>query len=240
MPTRRQDPANARFDQSGCASSPEFERGVLGNLVAARCQQLTDRKEIAVLWWLQQVSWREGGLQKFAANFLRESSDAPKGAFDWDGQRISLEVNPSEIVEEIQKALVDPAHSLREGFYRFPNFWRELLEIRERESSAAAGVITETAVTRQVFEELDFALETRSFILVEGREGIGKTEAARNWCDQHPGRAIYVRLEAGVDETTLYRSIARRIGTACSYRRKAIEMRARIQDALQAGHLALV
>src|SRR5690606_3590328 len=118
--------------------------------------------------------------------------------------------------------------------------WDSLVEYRQREIKAARARCVETAVTTQVWDELDYALESRSFVLVEGREGIGKTEAARAWCAQHPGRTVYIRLESGTDEQTLYRSIARRIGTACSYGRKTTEMRARIQDALQSGHLMLV
>jgi len=77
-------------------------------------------------------------------------------------------------------------------------------------------------------------------VLIEGREGIGKSHAAENWCAQHAGQVVYVRLESGTDESTLFRSIARAIGTACSYSRKATQMRARIQDALQPGQLMLV
>ena len=70
MPTRHQNPDERTFRQDAYASSVEYDRGVLGNIVAARCQKLTDREEIAMLWWLQQVSWRDGGLELFAQNFL--------------------------------------------------------------------------------------------------------------------------------------------------------------------------
>lgn len=150
-------------------------------------------------------------------------------------------MSPGKFADKLRRLLVDPASgSLRKGLWNFPQLWEALGQWRNEESANARDRIVETEITRQIFEELDFALESRSFVLIEGREGIGKSEAARAWCDQRPGRAIYVRLEAGADETTLYRSIARRIGTACSYQRKAVEMRARIQDALQAGHIALV
>ena len=70
MPTRRQHSEEREFRQDAFASSAEHDRGSLGNLVAARCHKLTDPEEIAMLWWLQQVSWRDGGLQKFAHDFL--------------------------------------------------------------------------------------------------------------------------------------------------------------------------
>src|SRR5664279_2172851 len=68
--TRHQNPENRQFRQDAFASSVEFERGVLGNLVAARCQRLSDPDEVAMIWWLQQISWRDGGLERFASEFL--------------------------------------------------------------------------------------------------------------------------------------------------------------------------
>lgn len=312
MPTRKQDPETKEFRQGAYASSTEFERGILGNLVAARCHKLTDPEEIAMLWWLQQASWRDGGLEKFTEAFLRASpeligtvsmhrfgmkpgqfyiadevrairkeindGDAPSrfplrgevnlplwvelsdSDFSLQEQAQAQRLAPMHpvkysveafqevcshasdgLTDYLSKALVDPqSKSLRNGIWYAPRLWDALWNWRQIERKAARARIVETAISQQVFYELDFAYETRSFVLIEGREGIGKSDAARCWCEQHPGQAIYVRLESGSDETTLYRSIAREIGTACSYQRKAVEMRARIQDALQPGHMMLV
>ncbi|MEO6002235.1 MAG: ATP-binding protein [Opitutus sp.] len=280
--------------------------------MAARCQALSDPEEIKVLWWLQQISWREGGLERFVCEFLEKSRSKIgtrsmlrfgcdpaqvytadqvkavrhelnrelrfplKGERDLDYEhtvntcvffdrsldqvdhtkdrsqrfpcsytaadfRAECLLQLSGLAKELKVALVDPASpSLRSGLACFAEMWEALNNYRREEISAAVGKIVPTAVTRQLNDELDFALETRSFVLIEGREGIGKTEGARSWCAQHVGQAVYVRLEAGSDETTLFRSISRALGTACSYQRKAVEMRARIQDALQPGHLLLV
>jgi len=311
MPTRKQDPETREFRQGAYASSAEFEHGILGNLVAARCQKLTDPEEIAMLWWLQQASWRDGGLEKFTQDLLSACPDLigtaamhcfgmkPGKFYSADQVRVIRDeivgdgrdsfplrgemkasiwvrlmdtdrakeerekaqnlapTHPEKYpVEAFQKvcrlsangladlfrqAMVDPqSKSLRGGIWFAPSLWDALWNLRETERKTARARIVETAISRQVFEELDFAYETRSFVQIEGREGIGKSDAARCWCDQRPGQAVYVRLESGSDETTLYRSIAREIGTACSYQRKAVEMRARIQDALQSGHLMLV
>ena len=267
-----------------------------------------------MLWWLQQVSWREGSLELFAKEFLaanraRIGTPAmhklglkPGRIYNADEvQKIRMEIGPDAGAGEImfplqgessmemsdyilddmdsgtcrQKAyersqgypthypaqafldacargvaefpgmlkwmLADPGMPTpRSGLWYLPGFWEALCAWRQRECDAAREKITETAVTRSVFEELDFALETRGFVLIEGREGIGKSAAARAWCGQRPGQAIYVSLESGTDEATLFRSIARRIGTASSCGFKSAEMRTRIQDALQPGHLMLV
>lgn len=315
MPTRRQDSNSREFRQDAFASSAEYERGVLGNLVAARCAKLMNRETVEMLWWLQQISWREGGLELFAADFLachREligtrsmhefgvrpgqtytadqvravrselKSHAGRAAERFplkgetvaaDLQRLGSHEGPgfAELEQEIEREamgrpngypveallkactmeacafadvlkqfLLDPRTEPEKGLWNMPSVWAALKDCRSKEAEQAGRQLVETDVVRQVYEELDYCLEARTFVLIEGREGIGKSESAAAWCARHPGRAIYVRLEMGSDETTLYRAIARRIGTACSYQRKAVEMRARIQDALQGGNLMLV
>jgi hypothetical protein len=314
MPTRRQNPDEHQFRQDAFASSADFERGVLGNLVAARCQRIADARVIAVLWWLQQVSWRDGGLDKLAEDFLTENAhlvgtpamhrfgmqsgqiyssaqvkevrqELPRELRDQfllKGERGLSEVlanrarrllddiddiddfdvadraerrpisfpasdfreacwiDPGQLAKELKQWLVNPSTTPTASLWNMPGLWEALCQWREREATPAVRRIVETEITRKVSEELDYALEQKTFVLIEGREGIGKSEAAVDWCARHPGQAIYVRLECGSDETTLYRAIARQIGTACSYGRTAVDMRARIQDALQCGHLMLV
>lgn len=315
MPTRQQNPEDREFRQEAFASSPDFERGLLGNLVAARCQRLTDREEIAVLYWLQQISWREGGLEGFANEFLEANSgrigtrsmfkfgmkegqiytadqvravrSEMANCYHWDFRlkgeceapdeyelrdlfigcdvfaarreaRIKAESYPTsypakaflkacgnldgaEFTAMLKRALVDPeSKSLRAGLWNFPTLWDALCAWRQREIETGRSGIVETDVSKRVFEALDFARESRSFVLIEGREGLGKSASARNWCRRHPGEAVYVSLQSGNDETTLYRCIARALGTACSIARKGVDIKANVEKALQPGHLTLV
>jgi hypothetical protein len=83
-------------------------------------------------------------------------------------------------------------------------------------------------------------MESRAFVLVEGRERLGKSASARNRCRRHPGEAVYVSLQSGNDEMTVYRCIAQAVGTTCAVGRKAGEIKAHVEKALQAGHLTLV
>ena len=45
-------------------------------------------------------------------------------------------------------------------------------------SMADAARIVQTDVTKKISGQLDFALQQRTFVIIEGREGIGKTEGA--------------------------------------------------------------
>jgi hypothetical protein len=260
MPTRRQNPEHSVFRPEAFASSPDFDRGVPGNLVAARCRQLTDPEEIAMLWWLQQISWRQGGLIAFAAQIAEKNRSqiwTTETMYEGGGELpetraipvpISGDICTAGFSEFLARATVDPAaKSLRlgtSGSYdcrvHFNDLWGALVALRKAEIEAARKEIVETAVSARVFEALDFVRESRSFVLIEGREGLGKSEAARNWCRRHPGEAVYVSLQSGTDEMTLFRCIAQAVGTACAITRKAGEIKANVEKALQPGHLTLV
>ena len=258
MPMRKQDSEHREFRQDAFASSPDFERGLLGNLVAARCQRLTDCEEIAALWWLQQASWRTNGLMALATeiearyrNQISVFRRTSEGAW-WDIQAIAApaldEAEIASLSIYLAKAAVDPAApSLRQdpafiadGLIKFSHLWEALQGHRQEEIDGARTAIVETNISARIFEALDFTKETHSFVLIEGREGLGKSESARNWCRRHPGESIYVSLQSGTDEMTLFRCIAQALGTACSIARKAGEIKANVEKALQPGHLALV
>jgi hypothetical protein len=318
MKTRHQDPENRTFRQDAFASSAEYDRGVLGNLVAARCQLLDDANVISILWWLQQISWREGGLTGFARDFLLSHTHlfgtknmhrfgrkpgqvytadqvrAVRSELRWEGRMAAVDfllrgesslsailaaearsqlgegtdddqrrhlaanadrnpveypaealieccqVEPEAFADQLKQLLVDPATSPVAGLWNMPGLFPALVEIRTREAEQAASGIVETDVTRKVADALDFAHQQRAFVIIEGREGIGKTEAAVNWCARHPGQAVYIKLPSGDDEMTFFRAISKAIGTAYSRGFKPVQMRARIEDALQAGHLTVV
>jgi hypothetical protein len=54
--------------QERYASSAEFESGLMANLVARRCEVLKSPEEIELIFFLQYLSHREGGLKKVSEN----------------------------------------------------------------------------------------------------------------------------------------------------------------------------
>ncbi|MDE3068607.1 MAG: AAA family ATPase [Verrucomicrobiota bacterium] len=97
-----------------------------------------------------------------------------------------------------------------------------------------------TAIGRKIWETLDYALATRSMVLVDGLEGRGKTEAVKAWCELHLGTARFVSLKGITSKTTAFREIAKALGIASSYTRKATEMQLRIEDVLKQSKLLLL
>ena len=67
MSTRRATD-NGVFRQERFASSQEFERGLMANLVAKRCSVLERAKDRELIWFIQLISHRDGGLNKLAAD----------------------------------------------------------------------------------------------------------------------------------------------------------------------------
>jgi hypothetical protein len=113
-------------------------------------------------------------------------------------------------------------------------------ECRRAEITLAQNSIAQTSITSRINEDLEYALKTKSFVVIEGLERLGKSVTAQNFCARHAGEAVYIRLESGNDETSFFRTIAKALGTTFTAQRKGVEMRLRIEDMLQGGHLMLV
>jgi hypothetical protein len=69
-------------------------------------------------------------------------------------------------------------------------------------------------------------------VMIDGISRIGKSTAAETWCKQHLGEARYLSLRDVRDDTRFFRTIARALGLASTYTRKAVEMRDRSEDML--------
>jgi hypothetical protein len=63
------------FHQNRYASSPEFERGLIANLVAKRCEMLDDKAERELIWFVQYLSHQPGGIAAVAAELIARFAD---------------------------------------------------------------------------------------------------------------------------------------------------------------------
>ena len=316
MSSTRYAADDAPLSQERYASSSAYEPGLLCNLVAKRCKAILRPEDRALIYWIQQRSHDEGGLTKFAADFLaafperigtgamrrigkragqrytqaeadevarsfkRRRRILPTESFsvggdynrdDEVGASASLEVSHyiercyhkssegrRDLPEHLKAICLNPKMSLEDrnnvanGYtasysqVSCPSLWwfNDLIGAlhlyRLRQIEAAVSGIAETSISKQVFEDLDYAAHCHGLVIIEGDQRTGKSTSAKNWVEQHPGQAIYVKLGVGNDDATFFRSIARALGTAASLTRKPTEMQMKIEDALQEGHLLLV
>jgi AAA domain-containing protein len=305
--TRRAGEGGA-FRQERFASSQEYERGLMANLVAKRCSVLERAEDRQLIWFIQLVSHRSGGIKKLATDLLAQFPDRIasasmrkfgvkpgqiysasqvkkiraelscsfplKGEFceeetdllllsdeelrkkrellEFEARFHPLNYPASEFVKcckdaataGLEKHLLslclDPALQVANGTpWYFPTLIATLREVQSKWiSEHSAGAVT--SICEKIARALDYAMESRRLIIIDGLPRIGKSHGAKSWCNLHPGRVRYVECPSSNDDFSFFRSIAESLGVSINLKSKAQELRNRIEETLQGGDLALV
>ena len=115
-----------------------------------------------------------------------------------------------------------------------------LVEYRARHEKKVREKFHLTAIGKQIWETLDYALASHSMVLLDGLEGRGKTEAVKAWCELHQGQARFVSLKGVTNKTTIFREIAFALGVTYAYGRTGPEMQARAEDVLKRSKIMLL
>ena len=97
-----------------------------------------------------------------------------------------------------------------------------------------------TAVSQEIWKQLDYALKSKTMIVLDGREGRGKTEAVRAWCDCHLGVARFLSLKGTNTKTAHFREFARALGFGHGNSHKVSQMQSNVEEVLQTSGLMLV
>jgi hypothetical protein len=106
---------------------------------------------------------------------------------------------------------------------------------------ARRASLVPTELSRRVYESLDFALASGGMMILDGPLlRIGKSFAARTWCELRPGLARYVEMPAVTEDAGFYRAIAAAIGATSALSLKGIQLRGRVELALQSSRIMLV
>jgi hypothetical protein len=210
------------FHQSRYASSPEFERGLLANLVAKRCALLDDKSEIELIWFIHFLSHQPGGL----AAVSRE---------------VGPKFNDVNLEDELARICLDPSCPLQdERRWQLHGLIAALRQYKsDFESSKSAGVIV-TALGAKVCEVLEYTFYSRGLTLIEGNARLGKSFAASQWCLQHPGRTRFVEVPPSNDDAAFFRALARGLGLGNFLKYKVAEIRERVESVLRGGDILLV
>ena len=168
---------------------------------------------------------------------------------------VSLCTDPRLIVVAPGEADRDASVSQEERLQQWPEgdaeharvaeapYFRDILgalfEFQSRFQKRAASDFVQTSIASQVFSTLDAGLRLQRIVLVNGLEGIGKSEAARAWCSQHLGEARYVDLTGINNKTSFFRSIARALGLPCGESLNTAQLQTRVEAMLQRSGLML-
>ena len=226
--TRRASPDSPLRQERYC-SSTELERGLLANLVAKRCEVLANRGDRELIWFLQYLSHGNGGLKKVAADLwqMRQNNKGCPTASDLDKLLAELCLNPEIKIDAATRPY-------------FPNLFQVLREYRQRLIEAVRTTRVVTELGQQVFDTLDYALDGRCLVLIEGLARKGKTFATKAWCELHPGQVRYIQVPSTNDDIGFYRAIARSLGVSNNLSFKAQQLRNRVEDVLQRGDLMVI
>jgi hypothetical protein len=310
---------DSQFHQHRYASSVEFERGLLANLVAKRCALIDDLSSRELIWFIQWLSHQEGGIAALAkeliakyperiqsermlaaklkpeaickAGQVREiRKDLPlklskpflmKGEKSADdGLLDALAYEEHDCVNEIleksgeldkQRPEVLPAKNFfsvclaaaNENLERAikdlcldpsnfglcsPWYFAGLIEtLREYKADFEAkkiGSVVVTSLGRIIYDSLDYTAYNGGskcrLTLLQGDPRTGKSFAARAWSEQSPGRARFIEVPPGNDETIFFRSLARGLGLGNFLRYKTVDVRDRVESVLLGGDIMLV
>ena len=197
-----------------------YQRGLLANLVAKRCAQIEDDGERAVIWFLQWLSWQPGGIAAHVQDIY--PPEVLKGNL------------VSELEQELfETCLSDETQPRNDTDFKFAAAYRARWI-----QNHSGGVVTD--IGRRVHDAIEYASASHCLVLVDGLPRIGKSFAAKAYCERSAGVARYVQTPASNDDFSFFRAIAQALGVSSSLKMKAQEIRARVEETLQAGTLSLV
>jgi hypothetical protein len=114
-----------------------------------------------------------------------------------------------------------------------------LVEYKRRYEEQVKADFCLTAIGRQIWNQLDDALKLRTMIVLDGREGRGKTEAVRAWCNCHLGVARFVSLVGTNTKTSHFTEFAKALGVGHGNTHKVSQMQASVQEVMRTSQLLL-
>ena len=133
---------------------------------------------------------------------------------------------------------------LRRGVVADPGFFQDLpgalAECCRREGAAAAADFHQTNIGRQVWETLDWCLTERCPVFIMGREGRGKSEAARAYVRAHRGGFRICTAPGNGTKADIIREMARALALPCRSANGSGMLPAQIADVLRRSGLGIV
>ncbi len=313
MSSTRRASKGSPFRQERFASAPEFERGLMANLVAKRCAILDRTEDRQLIWFLQLLSHQNGGIKNLAAELLRKYPDriatssmqkfgiksnkvysaaqvravraemgsgsfplkgevqeandldalhllsgdcerqkAVEAALRHEAQSFPLSYAASVFLSECKAAAdsglethlmaicLDPALPVSDGApWYFPTLISALREFQAEWIGARQPQVV-TSVGDTLCSALEYAGTRRKMVVADGAARIGKSFAAKTWCNLNPGSARYMECPASNDDFSFFRELALSLGVSVNLKSKAQELRSRVEEVLRAGDLTLV
>ena len=229
MSNTRRAPEGAPISFERYMSSPEYARlrGIPGTAVAAKAQLFSDPDKRSLLFFLQSLSLKEGGLQQIAKRLKCPAHNEE----EFTEFLIELCINP--------KLAIEFNETKRSSLSRDVQIIDAVRGFQDRYEGAIKSDFVLTTIGKEIFETLDHALAIGKMVVIEGKSGSGKTTAAEAWCAQHQGQARFVSLSGIPHKTGFFRKLAMAIGLAAT-KRKGSDIQVKVEEFFQKSRLMLV
>ena len=141
----------------------------------------------------------------------------------------------------LRQFCLDPAFGIEHlNLDTFRDLLSALIEYIERWEKKHLAKIAMTEVGKKVIDAMEYSEAERALVLIEGVYGTGKTFPSKAWCEARPGKRRYVQCPSSNDNLDFFRTLAEPIGISNALSMKGTQMRSRINDVLQAGHLSFI
>ncbi|MCX6921907.1 MAG: hypothetical protein NT154_01620 [Verrucomicrobia bacterium] len=123
------------------------------------------------------------------------------------------------------------------GLGYFKDVVAALVDYKRHYEDRVRSEFCHTAISREIWQQLDCALKANIMIVLDGLEGRGKTEAVRAWCNCHLGMARFMSLKGTSTKTAHFREFARALGVGHAEAHTTSQMQASVEKVLQLSHL---
>ncbi len=167
------------------------------------------------------------------------SADAEVVTLEWLIER-NRRNGADEVPRRLETLCLDPSTRLSDTSPRYFAGLRSalVLMMKKRTTAIRTSSVT-TEIGTKIRSAFEFSRRTRSLVIVQGEARMGKTFAARAWCEENLSSARFAQVPSTGDEIGFYRAIAKSLGVSINLNSKAQELRNRIEEVLQTGHLLL-
>lgn len=188
-----------------------------------------------------EVEEQDGKTPKYPVNYPVESliEACAKAASEPVHSSPGSQVG-THLQEALARLCLDPTLKLEECV---PWYFADLVNVLREYSmqwsnDRAVGCVT-SALGRLIEDELEYTLFGRHTMLIEGRDDIGKSHAARTWCERFPGKARFLEITTGNDFIGFVRAIAKELGIEGHLSLTISEITDRVESVLLSGDLLL-
>jgi hypothetical protein len=230
------------------------ERTLPLEVVTAKVDWLDSEDTRALLYFLQGMAIIKGGITGVAAalrSAYPEECTALEAYRDFTEDLVRIAAAPEVFVADEPVAAKEfpcgkQEYAKRMGMesYQVTDWTPSVLPLLYRwlrqHQRTAADHLAKTAIRDAVWEQLDVCRQTNRMIVLEGREGIGKTEAVKAWWLANLDKVRYISVSGLANRTIVLKAVAEAIGLCGGNVRHAPDKQHRIERALKKSGLMLI